>query len=215
METLEKKDIKSTPEWRLFVKKEKLSADQASQFERYLIMLMDWNKKFNLTSIDTVTAIIAHHFRDSLAVGAVQEFKEGDMLCDVGSGGGFPGIPLKIRYPHVRVVLLEVNQKKISFLNAVIEELGLVDCEVSSLDWRTYLRVSTDPVTYFLARASLRPEELVRMFQAGCQYKHATLIYWAAASWEMEPKETPFFAAEHAYTLDSKHRRLIVFALPK
>lgn len=178
-------------------------------------MLLDWNKKFNLTSIETVPSILAHHFQDSLAIGKFQEFKEGDMICDVGSGGGFPGIPLKIRYPHLRVVLLEVNQKKISFLNAVIEELGLTDCSVSSLDWRTFLRVSTDPVNYFLARASLRPEELMRMFQAGCQYKQATLVYWAAASWEIAPKEESFFAAEHAYTVDAKRRRLIFFSNQK
>jgi 16S rRNA (guanine527-N7)-methyltransferase len=212
MKTIESTDTKGLAAWQLFIKNAALTEEQAHQFKRYLELLLAWNEDINLTSIESVATIISHHFQDSLAVAEQIDFKDGDMICDVGSGGGFPGIPLKIKYPFLRVVLIEVVHKKVHFLNTVIKELGLQDIEVCSYDWRTFLRKTSHPINYFFARASLRPDELIRLFSPGWAYSGATLVYWASRDWQMGEKEASFFIKESSYSIDHKKRRLVFFA---
>jgi 16S rRNA (guanine(527)-N(7))-methyltransferase GidB len=197
-------DTKTLQIWQSFVKKEALTVDQAEKFEQYLFQLIEWNKKSNLTSIDTVPDILAYHFQDSLRIGDFITFKPGQTLCDVGSGGGFPGIPLKILYPDVKVILIEVNSKKIHFLESMITLLGLKDIEVCSLDWRAFLRDAPYSVDYFFARASLRPDELTRLFKPGCVYKESTLVYWASQQWVLDQKEAIYYRKEHEYQVGNK-----------
>jgi len=210
VDTLDKKDAQV---WQSFVKKEALTPEQAEKFEQYLSHLIEWNKKSNLTSITTVSDILAYHFQDSLRIADFIDFKPGQTLCDVGSGGGFPGIPLKIRYPEVRVILIEVNNKKINFLETMISTLGLENIEVCPLDWRAFLRDAPYPVDYFFARASLRPDELTRMFKPGCAYKGATLVYWASQQWVLDDKEAVYYRKQEEYQVGNKKRRYIFFGL--
>ena len=215
MKTIDPADSKELVAWQTFIEKEQLTEQQTQQFKKYLALLRAWNQDINLTSIEQVSTIISHHFQDSLAVAQVVSFSPDDMICDVGSGGGFPGIPLKIKYPQLKVILIEVQHKKRVFLQTVIEELGLTDIEISPYDWRTFLRKTSYPITYFLARASLRPDELTRLFSPSTSYHNATLIYWASQSWQLEPKEQPYFSKETAYSIDAKKRRLIFFSISK
>lgn len=97
----------------------------AEQFVRYLAHLIEWNKSINLTSIIDPKEIIIKHFVDSLAALSATSFPQNCMVMDVGSGGGFPGIPLKVIRPDIRLVLVEPVQKKCSFLNSVIGLLQL------------------------------------------------------------------------------------------
>ncbi len=99
----------------------------AEQFIRYLAHLIEWNKKINLTAIIDPKAIIIKHFLDSLVALVATSFSQNSVVLDVGSGGGFPGIPLKIVRPDVRLILVEPIQKKCSFLNSVIGLLKLQD----------------------------------------------------------------------------------------
>ena len=126
--------------WNTLIKQEKLSDKQVQQFQRYVDLLLEWNQKVNLTAITNKVAIVHDHFRDSLQIGRFIDIKTLTAIADVGTGGGFPGIPLKIKYPHLRVILIEVNRKKIMFLEHLIEELGLKEIELYTLDWRTFLR---------------------------------------------------------------------------
>lgn len=208
-------DAKGDKVWESFVKKQALSPLQEQQFRRYLELLVMWNKDINLTSIESVATIISHHFEDSLSIGSYVTFTAQDMVADIGSGGGFPGIPLKIKYPELPVVLIEVHQKKVAFLTTVIKELGLTGIEIYTLDWRTFLRKTTYPITYFVARASISLEEMVRLFSPGFAYKNATLIYWASQHWIMGVQEAPFFSKEVAYTIEHKKRRLVFFVREK
>ena len=100
---------------------------QAEQFMRYLTHLIEWNKTINLTAIIDPKEIIIKHFVDSLAALVATGFPQNGLVLDVGSGGGFPGIPLKIMRPDTRLVLVEPVQKKCSFLNSVIGLLKLHD----------------------------------------------------------------------------------------
>lgn len=200
--------------WRVFCKREELSAEQAQQFERYLGLLLEWNKKFNLTAITEPEDVIAFHFSDSLRLDRYTDMKSIAGLCDVGTGAGFPGIPLKIKYPHLHVVLLEVNLKKVSFLNYVIGQLGLKNIEVSTLDWRTFLRSSSYQLDLFCARASLHTDELLRLFKGGCQYKNAKLVYFASKNWRPEEKEKPFIEKMETYSVMEKPRVFVFFHAP-
>ena len=109
-----------------------IGAGQAEQFMRYLAHLMEWNKTINLTAIIDPKEIIIKHFVDSLAALVATSFPNNGVVLDVGSGGGFPGLPLKIVRSDMRLVLIEPVRKKCSFLNSVIGLLKLQD--VSTFD---------------------------------------------------------------------------------
>jgi 16S rRNA (guanine527-N7)-methyltransferase len=99
----------------------------ADQFMRYLAHLIEWNKAINLTAITDPKKIIIKHFVDSLVGLVATDFPKNGMVLDAGSGGGFPGIPLKIVRSDMRLTLVEPTQKKCSFLNSVIGLLKLQD----------------------------------------------------------------------------------------
>lgn len=103
---------------------------QAEQFLRYLTHLIEWNRVINLTAIVDPDEIIIKHFVDSLAALVTTDFTDKSLVLDVGSGGGFPGIPIKIMKSGVRLVLVEPVQKKCSFLNSVVGLLKLQDVSI-------------------------------------------------------------------------------------
>lgn len=96
-------------------------------FLKYLEELKEWNKKINLTAIKDDKDIIIRHFLDSLILAPFLE--SCNNLLDIGSGAGFPGIPLKIVMPELKVALLDSNNKKVSFMSHIIRVLGLKDIE--------------------------------------------------------------------------------------
>lgn len=105
-----------------------LNDTQRSQFDKYFEILVEWNGFMNLTGITEYEEVLVKHFLDSLAVGKYSEkFAENPELSiiDVGTGAGFPGLPLKIAYPQAKVVLLDSLNKRVKFLDEVITQLGL------------------------------------------------------------------------------------------
>lgn len=103
--------------------------DQLLQIQLYIKILLTWNDKINLTAIRDPLEILYRHFCESMFAGPSIPVESG-RLADVGSGGGFPGLPLKILCPGLRVFLVESNIKKVTFLAEVIRELGLKDAQV-------------------------------------------------------------------------------------
>ena len=108
----------------------KLSPQQINAFSRYQELLQSWNRRASLTTVDDPRGIRVRHFLDSLTCAAVTGNLDGQRLIDVGAGAGFPGLPLKILYPRLQLTLLESVTKKVRFLEAVVEELGLQDVQV-------------------------------------------------------------------------------------
>lgn len=98
-------------------------------FDLYLKELLAWNKKFNLTAITDPKEIRIKHFEDSLSLLQAIPLKEQSVI-DVGTGAGFPGIPLKIVCPEIKLTLLEATQKKVEFLKHIVSVLNFQDVEI-------------------------------------------------------------------------------------
>ena len=102
-----------------------LTEKQKSQLEEFYNILIEENKKINLTRILEKKDVYLKHFYDSLTIVKVVDFSKINTLCDVGSGAGFPGIVLKIVFPNLKVVLIDSLQKRVNYLNRTIKSLGL------------------------------------------------------------------------------------------
>lgn len=102
-----------------------LSEEQIHQFMTYYELLIEWNSFMNLTAITDFDEVITKHFIDSISLVKAIDLEKELSLIDVGTGAGFPGIPLKIVFPNIKVVLLDSLNKRLKFLDEVIKELGL------------------------------------------------------------------------------------------
>lgn len=107
----------------------KLSDTQIHQFIEYYELLVEWNKFMNLTAITEYDEVMKKHFVDSLSLINAFDVRKEATVIDVGTGAGFPGLALKIAYPSLKVTLLDSLNKRIKFLNEVIEQLGLTGIE--------------------------------------------------------------------------------------
>lgn len=105
-----------------------LSDHQKQQFIRYYELLISWNKVMNLTAITDFSEVILKHFIDSLSIVKITS-PNGKKIIDVGTGAGFPGIPIKIAFPETQIVLLDSLNKRIKFLNEIIQLLELKNIE--------------------------------------------------------------------------------------
>ncbi len=103
----------------------KFNEKKYEQFMRYKDLIKEWNEKINLTAIKEDEEIVKKHFIDSMKVFKFDELKNAKNVIDIGTGGGFPGIPMKIIKPEINIVLLDSLNKRIKFLNEVIKELEL------------------------------------------------------------------------------------------
>lgn len=103
----------------------KFDEKKYDQFMKYKDLIKEWNEKVNLTAIKEDDAIVKKHFIDSLKVFKLNQLKDAKDIIDIGTGGGFPGIPMKIMKPEINIVLLDSLNKRVNFLNEVINSLQL------------------------------------------------------------------------------------------
>ncbi len=107
-----------------------LNAEQMDQFDRYYELLFAWNQKMNLTTITEKEDVYLKHFYDSLTPAFYFSFDAEQTMIDIGAGAGFPGIPLKICFPHLQLTLVDSLKKRTVFLQHLIEQLGLANVYV-------------------------------------------------------------------------------------
>ena len=110
-----------------------LSEEQIAQFEKLEALYQDWNAKINVISRKDIDELYTKHVLHSLAIAKVQSFEPGTYVLDVGTGGGFPGIPLAILFPETRFYLIDVIAKKIKVVQAVADELGLKNVKAEQM----------------------------------------------------------------------------------
>lgn len=189
-----------------------LSLKQIEQLQTYAQLLVDWSERMNLTALLDPFEIITYHFKDSLEISRFMDFAQVQTLADIGTGAGFPAIPLKIMHPHLQLILIEVNSKRIRFLQEVMHLLDLTNITIVDLDWRTFLRKTDYSIDLFIARASLAPAELVRIFKAHSLYKHARLVYWAAELWQPDAAVAPYLQECYSYEVGARKRQYALFA---
>lgn len=103
----------------------KLEEEQLSQFEVYYNELINWNKKVNLTGLTEKSDVYLKHFYDSLSPSIYFDFNKELDICDVGAGAGFPSIPLKIAFPHLKITIVDSLKKRIDFLTHLVNRLNL------------------------------------------------------------------------------------------
>src|SRR3954467_8959283 len=127
--------------------REELSGAQLAQLSDYLDLLLRWNEKTNLTSVREPVEIVKRHFGESLFMAAALSGEAPATAIDVGSGAGFPGIPLKIYLPQIAVTLVESQNKKATFLKEVIRKCTLIDINVFSSRAETLKDNKADLVT--------------------------------------------------------------------
>ena len=106
-----------------------ITEDQLKQLYKYYELLVEKNKVMNLTGITEVDQVYLKHFYDSLTLNKIIDLENVNSLCDVGTGAGFPGLVIKILFPHINVTLVDSLNKRINFLNEVINELKLEGIE--------------------------------------------------------------------------------------
>lgn len=197
-----------------------LSPAQRESFQAYLTLLIERSRQFNLTAITHPAEIEIKHFLDSLTCLLVMSPQEGDRMVDVGSGAGFPGLPLKILYPEIRLTLIESNRKKSAFIQDVVEQLGLNQVDVvprrveqvgqdpdyrESFDWATARAVAKLPVLmeYLLPLLRVGGKAVAQKGDAGpaeAQAAEASLLLLGGSLKQILPVELPS-VAESRYVL--------------
>ena len=128
-----------------------LSDKQAKQFFDYYEFLVSENQKYNLTAITDFNDVVMKHFIDSVL--PLNEIKENASVIDVGTGAGFPGVPLKILRPDIKLTLLDSLQKRINFLNQLLKLLGINDVKTIHSRAEDYIKQGREKFEYALSRA--------------------------------------------------------------
>ena len=187
----------------------------AEQFMRYLAHLIEWNKAINLTAIINPNEIIVKHFIDSLGALIATNFPQNGVVLDVGSGGGFPGIPLKIVRSDIRVVLVEPVQKKCSFLNSVIGLLKLHDVSTFDGTIEQYAKWPLRHIIDTVVVRALKYEEMRKYIPELLTSNGKIVLYRTEVINEQEVGEKFQLVSETAITLPQGYGKRVVSVLER
>lgn len=191
-----------------------LTEQQIRQFLVYLSQLLDWNRTINLTSITDPFEIISKHFVDSLTALSAFEFPLQCVVVDVGSGAGFPGIPLKIVRSDLRVILVEPSQKKCSFLRSIVGVLKLELVSIYSGDLKQYAAQEPRPLVDVIVMRALRFDEIADL-AALLLISAGHVLLYRTEKMDQLPPHAFHVASNHDFVLPRNHGRRVVTVLAK
>ncbi|MAV42804.1 MAG: 16S rRNA (guanine(527)-N(7))-methyltransferase RsmG [Flavobacteriaceae bacterium] len=134
-----------------------LTIEQLSQFAKLELLYKDWNSKINVISRKDIDELYLRHVLHSLSISKLISFKDGTSILDVGTGGGFPGIPLAILFPNCRFHLVDSIQKKITVVNNVVKELDLKNVKTSC----SRVEAISDKYDFVVSRAVTNMKDFV------------------------------------------------------
>lgn len=200
-----------------------LSDEQARLCAAHIRLMLEWNERSNLTRITSQEEILSKHVLDSLIPS--RWLPEQGLMLDVGTGPGFPGIPLKILHPEIDLVLLEANRKKASFLTVLLSRLGLKNAWVLNGRWEGMARIqhpmASKSFDIIVMRAVRLEKEHVSTLAPGMLNRGGVFAWWAGPGVEDEPGKLPdppgrddfLFMGSQPYELPgaSRPRRLLLW----
>lgn len=193
-----------------------LKSEQVQLFMAYLKQLQTWNQSFNLTRILVNEEIVIKHFVDSLAALTATDIEVGSRLLDVGTGAGFPGIPLKIVRPDLRVTLLEPAKKKSSFLHFIVGLLRLETVDIYNITLDRFIGMQQVKKSFdYITTRALNPALVLRAGTKVVRQGGGAILY-SSQSIEKSYDFTEWqLINEHTFDLpgDYGHRTISIFSL--
>ena len=138
-----------------------ITENQLKKLDEYYELLLEWNKKINLTRIIEKDDVYLKHFYDSLTLSKVIDLNKNIELCDIGTGAGFPGIVLKIVFPKLKITLVDSLLKRINFLNIVIDKLELENIEAIHIRAEDFAKKNNNKYDVVTSRAVSRLSNLL------------------------------------------------------
>ena len=156
------------------------SGEMSARIQAYISLLLKWNERISLTTVTDPDQILRFHFGESLFVRSILPVEK-SRLADVGSGAGFPGIPLAMAAPNLTVYLIESNVKKFAFLSEVIRELHLTNVIAKRTRMEDFESIEI-PLDFVTARALGHFEDLLEWSRAQLCGPDGTLILWLGES---------------------------------
>ena len=191
-----------------------LSSEQLEKFNVYLDHLKVWSQSINLTAITRDEDIIIKHFVDSLAGLVPDPIAPGARLIDVGTGAGFPGIPLKIVRPDLRIVLVEPVQKKVSFLYSLVGRLRLPDIQIHHGTFQEFMRVfRADDLFSRVTTRALKSEVVLRAAKDVLGEDGKAILYLARPLSEAVTGWST--VKDYSYSLPGGHGRRVISILER
>ena len=198
-----------------------LSDLQLKQFEALQGLYEDWNSKINVISRKDIESLYLHHVLHSLSIAKLVAFKEGAKILDIGTGGGFPGVPLAILFPEVKFHLVDSINKKLKVVNGVAESLGLENIRTTHAraesikghyDFIISRAVTTMPdfvgwVKNRVAKKSVHPIKNGILYLKGGDLTEELKIYTKASLYDLSDYfEDPFFETKKIVHLPIKYK---------
>jgi 16S rRNA (guanine527-N7)-methyltransferase len=191
-----------------------LTGRQTGEFLVYLSQLLAWNKTINLTSITDPFEIISKHFVDSLTALKAYKFPPHSLVVDVGSGAGFPGIPVKIVQSDLRLLLIEPSQKKCSFLHSIVGALKLEQVSIYPGELRQYATQEPHVLADVIVLRALRFDEIAEP-AAFILKPTGHLLLFRTERVDERPSQAFRVESNHDFVLPMNHGSRVVTVLAK
>lgn len=185
-----------------------LNDEQMLQLDKYYNLLIEWNNKINLTAITQKEDVYLKHFYDSITLIKAYDLNKKISLCDVGTGAGFPGIVLKICFPNIEVTLIDALEKRIKFLNEIIDKLNLKNIVAIHSRIEEYAKENREKYDIVTSRAVAKLNVLNELCIPLVKINGYFIPMKASIDKELEEAENSLLK------LDSKVENIISFLLP-